>query len=59
MVEVDEGVGRPETIANLVAGDDFAGFFEQQGEDLERLVLQLDAEAVLAKFTGAQVEFVA
>ena len=56
MIEVDEGVGWPEAVAELFAGDDLAGFLEEQGKDLEGLVLELDSDAVLAEFAGAEVE---
>src|SRR5437588_348466 len=35
VVEVDEGVGRPETLMQLLAGDDLPGICQQNTEDLE------------------------
>ena len=57
VVEVDEGVGGPELLLQLFAGDDFSGALEQQGEDLERLALQAELDSALAQFACAEVEF--
>ena len=46
LVEIDEGSLGPEPGPELAAGDDVAGLFEQRRQDLERLVFQLDPDAV-------------
>ena len=56
VVEVDESVGLPEAGAQVVAGNDLAGGLEEEGQDLEGLLLEFDAQAVAAKLSGAQVE---
>ena len=37
MIEIDKRIFRPEGIAQLVPGDQFAGTLQQDLEDLERL----------------------
>ena len=48
MFEIDKRVIRPEALAEFVASDGRAGFFEQGSQNLERLSLQPDLDAVLA-----------
>src|SRR5207244_1798340 len=55
VVEIDEGFGLPELGAQLFAGDDFAGPLQEQGEDMERLFLELNPHALLAQLPCAQV----
>ncbi len=57
MVEIHEGVRRPEPLAQLVARQDLAGTLQQHGEHLEGLLLQLEFRAVLAQLAGTQVHF--
>ena len=52
VVEVDEGVGRPEPFAHRLAGDDLARAFQEHRQQLKRLVLQLQSDAVPAKLTA-------
>ena len=54
---VDEGVVRPEALPEFIAGDDFAGAFEQSLQDLERLARELLTHAAFADFAGGQVYF--
>src|SRR5262249_55592341 len=54
-VEVHEGIRGPEFLTEFLASDQVTGTFEQMGEYLERLVLQLQANAVLPQFTRTQV----
>ena len=56
MLEVDEGAFGPELTAQVLARDDFAGLANQCEQDLERLILEPQVDAVLAQFTGAGVE---
>jgi hypothetical protein len=48
VVEVDERIGGPQTLAQLFPGDDVSGPFQQVGEYLERLLLELNAHAIPA-----------
>ena len=57
VVEIDKGVGRPDLLPQIVAGDHPSGIFKQRGQDLERLFLQPDSGAILAQFAGRQVDF--
>ena len=47
----------PKLFPQLFAGHDLPGVFQKEGEDLKRLLLQLDANAMLAQFGGAKVNF--
>jgi hypothetical protein len=54
--EVDLSV-RPEPQTKLVAGDDLPGAFDQRRQDLERLLRQLDSQALLEEFAAGNVDF--
>jgi hypothetical protein len=42
----------------LLTRDHLSAVFQKDGENLARLLLELDANAMLAQLTGPQVEFV-
>src|SRR5262249_29756463 len=42
VVEVNEGISRPQAIAQIVASDDLSRLFQKQRQYLERLLLDLD-----------------
>src|ERR1700676_5578754 len=48
VIEIDEGIRRPEPLAQLLAGHDFAGLLQKLREYLERLLLQLDPHPLAA-----------
>ena len=48
VVEIDERVGRPDFLPQIVAGDDLSGMLQQSRENLEGLFLEPDAGAILA-----------
>jgi hypothetical protein len=56
--EIDEGVFGPEAFLELLAGDDQAGVFQKDGEDLEGTILELEANAGFAEFAGEQIGFI-
>ena len=56
--EINEGVFGPEAFLELLAGDDEAGLFQKDGEDLEGAILDFEADAGFAEFAGEQVGFV-
>ena len=56
--EVDKGVSGPEAFLELFAGDDQAGVFQKDGEDLERAILDFEADAGFAEFAGEQIRLV-
>jgi len=47
VVKIDEGIGRPYPLPNLFAGHYLPWLFQQNLQDLERLLLQPDLRAVL------------
>jgi hypothetical protein len=55
VIEINEGVSRPQLGAQLLPGDKFARPVQEKRQDLEGLVLQPDLGAVPAKFPGAEV----
>ena len=57
MIEINDGIGRPDRFAQVVARDDLTCVLQERGEDLKRLFLQPDASPVLAQFSGGQVRF--
>jgi hypothetical protein len=58
VVEVDYGVFTPEACLEFFAGDDLAGLFQEGGEDLEGLPLQLDAEACFPELPCLQIDLI-
>jgi hypothetical protein len=57
VVEIHEGVGRPEPAPQLFPGKNFTGTLEEHGQDLERLLLESHLSAVPPEFTGAEIHF--
>src|SRR5258708_9601395 len=57
VVEVNEGVGGPELVAQFFSGNDDAWTFEEECQKRKRLGLQADTRSLLAKFSGFQVGF--
>jgi hypothetical protein len=55
VLEVSEGVGGPEFLLQLFAGDQFSAAEEQGFEHLEGLAGQADADALLAQFGGLEI----
>ena len=51
VVEIDEGVGRPEMLAQLLARDHLPGVLQQQEQNARRLFAQLDDRAIAAQFS--------
>jgi hypothetical protein len=54
---LDNRAVRPQHADDLIMRDQFAGAFQQQLQNLKRLLLQLDLGTVAAQFTGLEVEF--
>ena len=57
VLEVHERVGFPEPFAQLLARADLARPFEQQRQDLSRLLLQPDPMALPVQLAAATIEF--
>jgi hypothetical protein len=55
--KVNEGIGRPETLADLFPRHHLAGPLEERGENLEGSLLELDFVAVAPHFTASKVYF--
>src|SRR5439155_12751581 len=54
-LEIDEGVLRPKAAAQFIARHHAARIFEQCTEDLPRLGLKADTNALLAQLSGLQI----
>jgi len=57
MVEIDEGVGWPEMLAQLLARDHLASVLEEQNQNACRLLAQLDDGAIAAQFPSRGLQF--
>jgi len=57
VVEVDGGVFAPEAELEFFAGDDFAGAFEEGGQDFEGLALDLNSLADFPELAALEVCF--
>ena len=57
VLEIDERPGRPQTLPQFFARHDVARAFEHHRQNFERLILKPDADAALAQFARAQVDF--
>jgi hypothetical protein len=55
-IEFDEGIRGPEALLKLFFRNELPGFLEENQQDSKRLVLEIDAHAVLAHFAGAWVD---
>ena len=56
MVEVDEGVGGPELLPQLVPRNDVAAPVEQEQKDVERSAAQFDGAALLSELARWAVD---
>src|SRR5580700_5171788 len=56
-IKIDEGMGMPKFLAEFLAGYDFPRMFQQKRENLEGLLLQLDANTAFAQLCRAQIYF--
>src|SRR5262249_42391394 len=57
LIEFYKGVSGPDAVAQLFATHDLTGKFQKQLKDFERLVLQLDPDALFTQLEALQVEF--
>jgi hypothetical protein len=57
LIEVDEGVGGPDSPLQLFAGHNVTGALKQCAQELERLNLQFDPEAVAMQFARPEPDF--
>jgi hypothetical protein len=56
VVELHKGVLGPQLFPEFFASDNFTGALGEQGEDLEGLLLKLDARAAFAQLAGGEVQ---
>jgi hypothetical protein len=57
MVKIDKRIGRPEFLPQVFPGHNFARPFQQNDENLERLILQTHPNSRLAKLARAGIGF--
>jgi hypothetical protein len=57
VLEIDKRSVRPEPLPQLFAGDDVPRPFEHHDENLERLILQPDANASLSQLARPEIDF--
>jgi hypothetical protein len=55
MIEVNEGILRPEFAAQFFSGNDFSRAFKQSGQHLQRLFLELYLLSPLAELSGLKI----
>jgi hypothetical protein len=58
MLEIDEGVGGPEAALQFFSGEQLAGLFEKQGENLEGAPGEMDLRTVFAKLAGTEINLI-
>jgi hypothetical protein len=56
--EIYERVGRPELGLQFLTRQQFAGLFEEHGEDLKRTPCEADLVPMLAQLAGAQINVI-
>ena len=57
VIEIDEGVGGPEPLAHRLAGDHLARALEEHHQQLKRLLLQLQPDALAPKLPRLEIDF--
>jgi hypothetical protein len=57
VIELDDGVVRPERLADLVAQHHLTGMVQQHEQDAEGLLVKADPDTVLAQLGGSSVQF--
>ena len=56
-IEIDEGIGAPEPLAQLVSCHELGRVLEQEGESLECLLAKLDLAALSEEFARTYLGF--
>jgi hypothetical protein len=57
MIEIHEGVGGPETVAQRLPRDDLSRALQKLRENPKGLLLQLDLQPLPPQFPGTQIDF--
>jgi hypothetical protein len=55
VLKIDKRILRPQPIAQLLAGNEFAGLFKKDRQNFDWLAVKVDAIPVLTQFSGARV----
>src|SRR5260370_29606973 len=55
--ELDERILGPEPLLKLLPGDDLAGMLEESEQNLQRLLVEFDAHALLAQLPRRRIHF--
>jgi hypothetical protein len=58
VLEIDEGVGRPEAVLQLLSSEQSARLLKKKGENLERSTGEMYLPTVLAEFAGTEINLV-
>lgn len=58
VLEIDEGVGRPEAALQFFSSEQLAGMFKKQRENLEGAAGETDFSAVFAELSGTEINLV-
>src|SRR5439155_18180213 len=56
VVEIDEGLGRPQPVAKLFPGHRLTRPLEQHRQNLKRLLLESELHAVLPQLAGSKID---
>ena len=55
MVEIDKSIVGPEPVSEFIPGNNLSVTLKEQDKNLQRLLLELDAQALLSELTRLQV----
>lgn len=56
MIEINEGVRRPKSVAQFLPGNQFSRPFKECRQNLKRLFLELYLLSPLAQFPGVEID---
>lgn len=56
MIEINEGVRRPEGSSQFVPGNNLSRSEQQHFQNLERLLLQTNSQSMLAQFSSSKID---
>src|SRR6267378_676013 len=55
VIEIDERIGRPDLLPQVITRNHTPGIFQQHAENLKRLLLQTHSSAILAELSSGEV----
>jgi hypothetical protein len=56
VIEIDEGIRRPELLLQVLTRDQLSRSFKQRCQNMQRLFLQLYPLSPLAQFSGVKID---